>query len=275
MSVAADQFSFLQDFVFEHSAIVLSDSKAYLVESRLRPLARTLGLDDVGAVVGHMRQTRDRRLEEQVIEAMTTNETLWFRDQRPFDALRRTIIPQLMERNAITRRLSIWSAGCSSGQELYSVAILLEEDFPQLSRGWQVSLLGTDLNGEMTRRAAEGVYSKLEVNRGLPASLLVRYFIQEGNAYRLRNSIRNRARFRRMNLATTWPTLPSFDIILLRNVLIYFDIETKRQILARAGQQLAPGAGLMLGAAETTSGLSDEFETVPAEGAVYYRVKAR
>jgi chemotaxis protein methyltransferase CheR len=275
MSVAADQFSFLQEFVFERSAIVLSDSKAYLVESRLRPIARTLGMEDVGAVVAHMRQTRDRELEDQVIDAMTTNETLWFRDQRPFNALRKTIIPQVLQRNATVRRLSIWSAACSSGQELYSVAMLLEEDFPQLSHGWNVSLFGTDLNGEMTRRAAEGVYSKLEVNRGLPASLLVRYFTQEGMTYRVRDSLRKRARFQRINLATTWPTLPNFDVILLRNVLIYFDIDTKRQVLARAGRQLAPGGGLILGAAETTNGLSDEFETVPADGAVYYRVKPR
>jgi chemotaxis protein methyltransferase CheR len=273
MSVAAEQFTFLQDLVFKKSAIVLADSKAYLVDSRLMPIARTMGLSDANDVVSKLRLTRDAKLEELVIEAMTTNETLWFRDQRPFDALRKTVLPELIARKQATRQLSIWSAASSSGQELYSVAISLQEDFPQLQNGWRVDLLGTDLNSEMVRKATDARYSAMEINRGLPASILVRYFSQEGATYRLNESVRKNVRFQRMNLAGTWPVLPMFDVILLRNVLIYFDVATKRQILSQARRRLAPGGVLFLGTAETTNGLAEEFESVTANGAVFYKVK--
>ncbi|MDE3205890.1 MAG: protein-glutamate O-methyltransferase CheR [Acidobacteriota bacterium] len=275
MTVANDQFTFLQELVYKRSAMVLSDSKAYLAESRLMPLARAIGISDTGEFVAHVRRSRDVKLEEQVVEAMTINETLWFRDKRPFDALRSHVLPDLVSRKASARQLSIWSAASSSGQELYSVAILLEESFPQL-RDWRVSLLGTDLSREMVDKANSGVYSSMEMNRGLPAAMLVRYFSQSGSSYRLSDTIRSKVRFQQMNLAATpWPSLPVFDVILLRNVLIYFDVGTKQRILQEARRRLSPGGYLLLGTAETTSGLSGEFDTVSAEGAVFYRVKER
>ena len=273
MTVATEQFRYVQQLVLQRSAIVLAEDKTYLVDSRLAPLARSLGLKDANGVVDHLRARRDPGLEQQVVEAMTTNETSWFRDLRPFDALRRNVVPEALQRNAALRRLRIWSAACSSGQELYSIAILLEENFPELRNGWQVELIGTDLSTEMVRRATEGMFSTLEVNRGLPASLLVRYFDQEGTSWRAGRTLRARTRFIKLNLVEPWPALPNFDVVLLRNVLIYFDLNTKRQVLSRAVRQMAPGGALLLGTAETPTGLCDDLEAVTAEGAVFYRAK--
>jgi chemotaxis protein methyltransferase CheR len=273
MTVATEQFRYVQQLVMQRSAIVLAEDKNYLVDSRLAPLARTLGLKDVNGVVDHLRARRDPRLEQQVVEAMTTNETSWFRDLRPFDALKRNILPDALKRNAATRRLRIWSAACSSGQELYSIAIVLEEHFPELRNGWQIELIGTDLSSEMVRRATAGVFSTLEVNRGLPASLLVRYFDQEGTTWQAGKALKAHSRFITMNLVEPWPALPNFDVVLLRNVLIYFDLNTKRQVLCRAVRQLVPGGAMMLGTAETPTGLCDDLEAVTTEGAVFYRAK--
>jgi chemotaxis protein methyltransferase CheR len=273
MTVATEQFRYVQKLVMESSAIVLSEDKNYLVESRLAPLARSLGLANVDGVVDHMRKRRDLRLEQKVIEAMTTNETSWFRDRKPFDALQYHILPALLEANSASRHLRIWSAACSSGQELYSLAILLEENFPQLHHGWQVELVGTDLNTEMVDKAAGGLFSTLEVNRGLPASLLVRYFTQEGTCWRAGASLRARTRFAQLNLIKMWPALPTFDIVLLRNVLIYFDVSTKRQVLNRVVRQLAPRGYLLLGTGESPTGLGGGLETVNTQGAVFYRAK--
>lgn len=276
MTVAIDQFEYLKTFIFERSAIVLADNKAYLVESRLLPVARSLGVPDVGAVITQLRRSRDRALEDKVVDAMTTNETLWFRDQRPFNALRRHVLPELIKRKGDAKQLGIWSAASSSGQELYSIALLIEEDFPQLHHGWRLDLVGTDLSGEMVRRAGEGVYSAMEINRGMPASMLVRYFTQEGASYRVNPALRKRVRFQQMNLVGPWTGIaPTFDVIMLRNVLIYFDINTKRRILAQARRRLAPGGYLFLGTAESTVGITDEFETVTIEGTTVYRAKER
>ena len=273
MTVATEQFRYLQQFVMARSAIVLAEDKHYLVDFRLAPLARSLGVKDANGVVDHLRSRQDPKLEEQVVEAMTTNETSWFRDLRPFDLLKRHLVPEVMAHNATARHVRVWSAACSSGQELYSVAILLEDGFPELRNGWEVDLVGTDISGAMVRRANEGLFGTLEVNRGLPASLLVKYFDQEGAGWRASHALKARTRFSRLNLVGPWPSLPAFDILLLRNVLIYFDVGTRRQILCRAARQLAPGGALMLGTAETPAGLCDELEPVNAEGTVYYRLK--
>jgi chemotaxis protein methyltransferase CheR len=273
MTVATEQFRYVQQLVLQRSAIVLAEDKTYLVDSRLAPLARSLGLKDVNGVVDHLRARRDPGLEQRIVEAMTTNETSWFRDIRPFEALRCHILPEALTRNAAARRLRIWSAACSSGQELYSVAILLEENFPELRCGWQVELIGTDLSSEMVRRASEGVFSTLEVNRGLPASHLVRYFDQEGTSWRVGRALKARTRFIKLNLVEPWSVLPSFDVVLLRNVLIYFDVDTKRQVLSRAVRQMAPGGVMLLGTAESPTSLCADLEGVTADGAIFYRAK--
>jgi chemotaxis protein methyltransferase CheR len=273
LTVLAEQFQYVQKLVLQRSAIVIADDKTYLVDSRLAPLVRELVVADVNELVDRLRSGRDPHLEQQVVEAMTTNETSWFRDLKPFEALRRHIIPDLIERNSATRRLRIWSAACSAGQELYSTAIVIAENFPELRHSWQVELVGTDLNTEMVRRASEAVFSTLEVNRGLAASLLVRYFEREGAGWRVAPGLRQSTKFIPLNLVKPWPALPKFDVVMLRNVLIYFDVPTKRQVLGQLVSQMQPGGFVMLGTAETTKGLCDEFEMVTAEGSVFYRLK--
>lgn len=273
MSVAREEFTFVQQLVRQRSAIVLSDDKDYLVESRLGSLAHKLGLEDAGGLVGQLRSRRDPDLERKVVEALTTNETSWFRDRRPFDVLTRRVFPDIITTNAKTRRIRVWSAACSSGQELYSIAMVLEENFPELRQGWDVQLLGTDLNEEMVRRATAGSFTNLEVNRGLPASLMVRYFLHEGASWTVGPALRDRARFKCLNLAQAWRDLPRFDVIFLRNVLIYFDTTTKADILERAARQMTPAGALFLGAAETPNGLCNHLVAVPVDGTVYYRAK--
>ncbi|HTW07787.1 MAG TPA: protein-glutamate O-methyltransferase CheR [Acidimicrobiales bacterium] len=273
MSVATEQFQYVQELVRERCAIVLREDKGYLVESRLAPIAHSLGMDGADAVLRRLRASRDSHLEQQVLEAMTTNETSWFRDLRPFNALRDCVLPDVLRQKHTDKRLCIWSAACSSGQELYSVAMLLEEHFPLLQHGWDVQLIGTDFNSEMVRRATSATFSTVEVNRGLPASLLVRYFDQEGANWRVSSKLRQRVHFMRMNLVGMWPALPIFDIVLLRNVLIYFDLGTKRRVLARTARQMGVGSALFLGGAETTTGLCDELEAVSSGGSTFYRLK--
>lgn len=274
MTLVSPEFAYLQKLVFERSAIVLADDKGYLVESRLQPIVRSLGLQSTLDVLDRVRRTKDRPLEDKIVEAMTTNETLWFRDIHPFNALRRQVLPEIAGRKATSQQLAVWSAASSSGQEIYSIAMILQEDFPAL-QGWRVDLLGTDLSSEMVERAREGRYSTLEVNRGLPVSLLVRHFTQEGNSYRINEGLRRGARFMEMNLAAPWPSLPRFDVIMLRNVLIYFDVPTKRRIIEAAAGALAPQGYLFLGAAETMMGVCDRFESQTVEGAVLYRLKGQ
>lgn len=272
MTGAMTEFQYVQELVFERSAIVLSDDKHYLIESRLLPLARGLGLQNISDIIDKARRTRDRPLEDKIVEAMTTNETLWLRDIHPFMALRRVILPELIARQPPTRQLAIWSAASSSGQEIYSLAMILEDEFPQLHRR-RVALLGTDLNTEMIDKARNGLYSKLEMNRGLPAAMLIRHFSQEGTGFRISETIRSRVEFMQMNLAGIWPILPKFDVIMLRNVLIYFDRPTKQRILSAAANQLAPGGYLFLGSSETMMGICDLFISDTAEGATFYRLK--
>jgi chemotaxis protein methyltransferase CheR len=263
-------FEFLRSFLMERSAIVLGEDKHYLVASRLGPVARQFGIDSVAGVVQHIRATSDEEVATSVVEAMTINETLWFRDVKPFAALRQHVIPTVMERNQATRRLSVWSAASSTGQELYSVAMTLQHDFPQLE-GWNVSLVGTDINATVLEKARAGKFSSLEINRGLPADMMARYFTRDGASYVIDESIRKVVSFSQMNLAGTWSAfLPTFDVILLRNVLIYFDNPTKERIIASACKQLAPSGFLFLGSAETVFNLSTELVPVNVAGTTVY-----
>jgi len=274
MTVAVQEFEFLKELLHERSAIVLSDDKHYLVEARLAPIARDLGLESAEAVVRELRRTGNRDLRDRLVEAMTTNETSWFRDMHPFNALRDVIFPELIERNRPSRNLAIWSAACSTGQELYSIALLLDVHFPELE-DWRVTLVGTDLNAAVVKRAASGSYSGLEINRGLPAALIARYFTRDGANFTVDERIRSRTRFQQFNLAGPWTSLPRFDLILLRNVLIYFDLGTRRTILEAAMRQLIPGSYLSLGGAESPNGIVDGLETVMAGGATFFRPEAR
>jgi chemotaxis protein methyltransferase CheR len=273
VSVAVPEFEYLQDVLHKHSAIVLSEDKHYLVEARLAPIARDLGLDSVEDVVRTMQKGTERGLQERVVEAMTTNETSWFRDIHPFNALRDVVLPELIERNRNARTLSVWSAASSTGQELYSVALLLDDHFPEVEY-WNLELLGTDLNNSVVERARTGSFSGLEINRGLPAALIARYFVRDGANFVIHDKLRNKVRFQKLNLAASWFGLPVFDLILLRNVLIYFDPQTKKRILEGAARQLRPGGYLAMGGAESPLGITDCFETVAIGGATFYRTES-
>lgn len=263
-------FEFLQTFLLERSAIVLADDKHYLVASRLGPVARQLGIETVAGVVHQLRRSRDENVETKVIEAMTTNETLWFRDVKPFNALRHHVIPEIIERNGTAKRLSLWSAASSTGQELYSVAMMLASEFPSIG-SWPISLIGTDINSSVIERARNGRFTSLEINRGLPAEMVARYFIRDGAQYAIAESIRSMVSFSTMNLASDWPLLPKFDIILLRNVLIYFDNEMKKRIIEKAVEQLTPHGYLFLGSAETVFGIATELLPRTIEGTTIYQ----
>ncbi len=270
MPIATADFEYVRTLVREQAAIVLEANKAYLVESRLGPVARAHGLDSIATLVGQLRGARGSRLHDHVVEALTTNETSFFRDIHPFDTLRTAVLPELVKQRAAVRRLSIWCAACSSGQEPFSIAMVIREHFPQLA-SWNVDILGTDLSEGMLARAAAGVYSQLEVNRGVPAPLLVKYFARDGAGWRLSPEIRRMVRFRGGNLARPWPLAPPVDLLMLRNVLIYFAVPTKHEILERAHRALAPDGVLFLGGTETTLGVHDGFERVAAGRTTYYR----
>lgn len=268
-TATAEDFRYLQGFLLDRSAIVLSEDKQYLVETRLLPVVQRHGVDSIGDLVRAIRRG-DKSVETSVIDAMTTNETSWFRDSAPFEALRSLVIPELVASNVTRRRLAIWSAACSTGQELYSVAMLLDAEFSDLG-SWRVDLHGTDLSTAVVERARAGSYSSLEINRGLPASHLVRYFRREGAHFVVVDALRAKVRFELFNLARPWPAMQDYDVILLRNVLIYFDVDTKRHVLESARRRLRPGGFLLLGTAETTRGLVDGFRPIPVGASTVFR----
>lgn len=262
MSVSVDDFSFVADYLREKSAISIGPGKEYLVESRLASVARDTGYADVTALIRALRQpVPNPKVSLAVVEAMTTNETSFFRDHHPFDVMRNQLLPEMIERNAHKRQLSVWSAASSTGQELYSVAMLLDTHFPELL-AWKVNLHGTDLSHDVVAKASSGVFSPLEVNRGLAAPMLVKYFQRQGASYHIDDRLRRWCRFQQMNLATSWPALPQFDIVFCRNVLIYFELPVRQQILKKIRRSLTSGGYLILGTAESTVGVVDGFTAV-------------
>lgn len=272
MPLSDTDLDYVRGLVLDHSAIVLERSKAYLVESRLTPLATRLGFGSLPEFVGKLRREAVNGTHRMVVDAMTTNETYFFRDVHPFEALRTKVLPELVAARARERTLRIWCGACSTGQEPYSLSMLLREHFATLST-WQVSILCTDLSRDVLARAKTGTYTQLEVNRGLPAQLLVKNFVREGDLWRVRDELRGRLQFQELNLAKPFPPLPRFDLVMLRNVLIYFDTETKKGILSRIRRVLAPDGVLFLGAAETTLNLDEAFESVSVGRTVCYRLK--
>jgi chemotaxis protein methyltransferase CheR len=254
-------FELVRTLVKQRSAIVLEDGKEYLADARLTPLARRQGLASVEDLVQRLRAQPRGDLQQRVVEAMTTNETSFFRDVNPFEALRKQILPDLLSRRAAERALNIWCGASSTGQEPYSLLILIREYFPQLT-SWKINFVASDLSTDVLERARQGKYSQLEVNRGLPAALLVKYFTRHGAEYRVRDDLRAMVDFRMINLVERWPNMPPLDLVMLRNVLIYFDVETKKAILNRIRRLLRPDAYLLLGGAETTINLDDHLEQV-------------
>jgi chemotaxis protein methyltransferase CheR len=277
MALKPEHFAFVSRMVRSEAAIVLGLGKEYLVESRLIPMARVLRYPDLESLlVAVIQSPPGSAIRAQVVDALTTNETLFFRDFHPFEALRTDVLPRLVRENAATRRLSIWSAAASTGQEAYSIAMLLRDSFPQLA-SWDIRILGTDISASSLETARAATYSQFEVNRGLPATHLLRYFAPLEGKWRLREELRRMVRFESMNLAQPWPALGPFDIVFMRNVLIYFDTATKQRLLQRLRDVLQPQGVLLLGTAETTFhldpgwtpqviGRTSVFRLPPSEG---------
>jgi chemotaxis protein methyltransferase CheR len=273
MTLTSTDFTYIADLVRRESAIVLEPGKEYLVESRLLPVARDVGVDSIAGLVHQLRRTPGCELRDQVVEAMTTNETSFFRDVHPFTALADTVLPEIIEARRPHRRIDVWCAAASSGQEPYSIAMLLDEALGT-DPGWQARILATDLSPRMLDRTQFGVYSQLEVNRGLPVQRLLRHFERDGHQWRAKEVLRSMIRTQMVNLDGAWPAIPTMDVVLLRNVLIYFDVPTKKRILARVREVLRPDGYLFLGGAETTLGLDDSYERVQVGRAPAYRLRA-
>ncbi len=267
-----DAISFVCSLVRQKSAIELDANKAYLIEARLNPVARKFGFPTIDDMVAKLKTAPRQELQSQVVEAMTTNETSFFRDSHPFNAMKSTIVPELIKLRASQRSLNIWSAACSTGQEAYSIAMLLRESFPELA-SWNVQITGTDLSDEVLEKARAARFSQVEMNRGLPATMLAKYFRRDGMQWELNPDLRAMATFSKLNLIEKWPRLPTMDVVFLRNVLIYFSPETKKSILQNIRKVMARHAVLFLGAAETTMGLDDAFQRVQIENSVFYRLK--
>ena len=262
MTLTQPAFGYVSDLVRREAAIVLTPGKEYLVEARLTGLARAAGATDVSAYVMDLKTRGNPTQRMAVVEALTTNETSWFRDGAPFDVLRTAVIPQLLEAPGRRGRLNVWSAACSSGQEAYTIAMIMAEH--AVPRGASVDILATDISQEMLDRTKAGTYSQLEVGRGLPAPMMVKHFKRAGTQWQVADPLRSMVRVQKLNLAAPFPPLPLFDVVFLRNVLIYFDSATKRSILQRVRRVLSPDGYLFLGGAETTLGIDDEWtrETV-------------
>jgi chemotaxis protein methyltransferase CheR len=269
MTIAPADFAYVRELVHRRSAISLEAGKEYLVESRLLPIAQASGEGSLDRLVSRLRNSPEGALHKQVVEAMTINETSWFRDRHPYESLESVMLPDLLPRRAAERRLTIWSAAAATGQEAYSIAMVLH-DWLAADPTWNLQVLATDLSEEMVRRTRAGRYSQLEINRGLPAAKLVRYFTRAGTEWQVNEPLRRMVEVRQLNLAAPFPPLPPVDVLFLRNVLIYFKLETRRQILDRVRRVLRPDGYLVLGGAETTLNV-DAFERVPLDKATVYR----
>jgi chemotaxis protein methyltransferase CheR len=260
-------FAFVTQMVRQRSSIDLQPGKEYLVESRLAPVARTVGEKDVASLVARLRRG-DEMVRDLVVDALTTNETSWFRDSHPFQAFTQHLLPELAKSG--NRSVTIWSAACSSGQEAYSLAMLLL-DWMTAHPGFGAQIIGTDISPRMVERARAGKFSQLEINRGLPAQYLVKYFDQVGREWILRPAVRALTRFDKGNLALPPTGIPPCDVVFLRNVLIYFDLETKRTVLRNVRKVLKPGGYLLLGGAESTLNVDEAFQRVELGRAVVFR----
>ena len=267
-----EDYVLLQGLMRRRAGISLEGGKEYLAEARLAALALQLGFGTLRALMESLQTEGERgELHRAVVEALAITETSFFRDLHPFEALKNSILPERLSGRGADRCINIWSAACSSGQEPYSIAMLIRERFPQLVAGG-VRIVASDLSTTMLERARAGLFTKIEVNRGLPAPMLVRYFTQVDPSWKIRDDLRNMIEFRELNLAVSWPSLPFFDVIFLRNVLLYFDAETRRHVLHNVAKCLRPDGVLVLGGGETTLTLDGSYEPVQIDRAVCYRL---
>lgn len=273
-SITYDEYQEFREFLESASGIALGDNKQYLVNSRLGGLVTEMGLSSMGELVGRVKSDTKSGLRERIVDAMTTNETLWFRDHFPFEILKSHILPELAALR--TRPARIWSAACSSGQEPYSMSMIIQE-YLQTKPGSlprDVQIIATDISSSVLKDAKEGLYDAMALARGLSEERKKRFFDNKGKGWQVKPEIRKRITFSEMNLMKKdYLALGKFDVIFCRNVLIYFSSELKREILKRFAQILEPGGYVCLGASESMSGYVDFFETVRYQGGLIYRLK--
>ncbi|MEM6664807.1 MAG: protein-glutamate O-methyltransferase [Pseudomonadota bacterium] len=262
-----ENFKHLAQLLKLKSGLIVTEDKQYLIETRLTPVARRAGLSNLDDLVVALRKPGATALVNTVVDAMTTNETFFFRDKTPFDLLENTILPELRDKRT-GRRLRIWCAAASTGQEPYSIAMVLKEQAAKMA-GWTYDILGTDISPSVLEKARKASYSQFEVQRGLPIQLLLKYFTQVGDSWNLNADIKQMVHYKPLNLLDNLMALGKFDIVFCRNVLIYFDRDTKAEILSRVAKQMAPDAYLVLGAAETVVGVTDAFVPVPGKRGLY------
>ena len=257
MIISNAQFESLSSLLQQETAVVVDSKKEYLVEARLTQIALQEGFTSVTGLVDAVLQQRTTALAKRVLLALTTHETSFFRDQAPFEALRAELLPKLIQKRTRAQALTIWSAGCSSGQEPYSIALLIADSFPELS-SWKVKIYASDINPFLLEQARAGTYSTLEVARGLPKQLLDKYFSHSQNGFQIDPAIKAQVEFNEINLIKPWPPFAA-DIIFLRNVLIYFDSKSRKKVLASIHKTLAPDGYLVMGTAESTRYLHAGF----------------
>lgn len=265
----ANEFAYLRQFLKQQAGIVISEDKDYLIESRLLPIAHRNQLTSVTALIAQlMSQKADQSLATQVVDAMTTNETFFFRDKTPFDQFTNVILPAMKAARGSKKHLRIWCAACSAGQEPYSLAMILKEKEHELA-GWKFDIIATDLCTEVLEKAKAGIYTQFEVQRGLATPLLLKYFEKIGEGWHISPKIKAMVQYKPLNLIKDFNTMGTFDVVFCRNVLIYFDQETKTDILNRVSKQLSPDGYLLLGAAETVVGLTTNFKPHPESRGLY------
>jgi chemotaxis protein methyltransferase CheR len=255
--ILPENYRFLQAHIYAHVGIVLENNKNYLFESRLAPIVKQFSLGSINDLCDLLLAKHNPEIGQQVVEAMTTNETYFFRDPAQYDAIRTVLLPKLKEERKVTRKLRFWSAASSTGQEAYSLAMLLLEEGLY---DWDIQILGTDFSSKVVERAQAASYQQLEVNRGLPAALLVKHFRRSGLNWQLNEQVRRMARFATIDLRNSMRTMGPFDLVFCRNVMIYFDNATKRNIMRELHSTLFRGGWLLLGGAESAFGLDEWFE---------------
>lgn len=267
-----EDFDLFSTLVKQRSGLVLSKDKSYLLESRLTPVARKYNLKTLEDLAQSVRTKREEQMLRDITEAMTTNESFFFRDTKPFEQFKKVLLPELLRARAPKKHFRIWSSAASSGQEGYSLAMICAEEMARL-QGWKIDILGTDLSSEMVERAKSGIYSQFEVQRGLPIALLMKYFSQIGtDKWQIKETLRQMVQYREGNLLTDFGPIGVFDVIYCRNVLIYFDQPTKTRVLEAMSHVLAPDGVLFLGGAETVLGISDKFKPLENERGMYVLV---
>ena len=263
-----EDFEFLSAAIKKQSGLVLTKKKAYLLDSRLMPVARAHDLKDLDELVKSVRADPGGALMDKVTEAMTTNESFFFRDIKPFVMFREYVLPNLIEKRAANKTIRIWCAAASNGQEPYSLAITLKEEAAKLA-GWSVKILGTDISKEVLEKAKNGLYTQFEVQRGLPIQQLVAHFQKQGDKWEIDSSLKAMVTYKEFNLLDDLGPLGTFDVVFCRNVLIYFDAETKTRVLDGISRRMPPDGMLFLGGAETVLGITDKFKPITGQRGVY------